>query len=880
MTAVLQRPGRIGAGRPEGAAIPVLPPPSLPARPVTRRPLSLASLAWQQVRRAPATLCYLAAVWVAGLVTGSIAHGPSRWLYGHIGVGLPALEHGYVWAPLTAGLWASGLGSYLVVTMLGVAILAPAERRMGVARTFSTLLVSQVAGLLLAAGLIKLARLAGEPWLGALAGETAVGALPGVLGVGFALSCTLTPLWRRRLRLLLTVAVTVSVLYIGHLEQLAQACGAPAGLVIGALAYGRARPPAGPRSSPHEVRLLVSMLVAVSALGAMLAALAANADGPMSLFSFLFAAPGPDPQDLAAACPHPGLAIVCRGLHEQQLYAGWPGVLVQVAPALLLLLSADGLRRGRRLAWWLAVAINLTVLGVSIWITYAVESYRSVYIAGLDAWAWAILLAGEAMLLPLVTLIVLLVTRRRFDQTAGRQAVRKLAATLTTALGVACGAFLLLGYLLRDHFSPRPQFGVLAQDLPVRFLAGRLLRTRFLPADLVGRLLYVWVFAAFWIVVLGALTAFFLHTRTYRDAAAADRARAILTRGGSTLSYMSTWPGNEYWFSPDGRAAIAYRAIGAVAVTVGEPYGDPAALDSAITGFARFCEHRGLQPCLYGVTAQARAVTQRLGWKSVQIAEDTVLPLAPLQFEGKKWQDVRTALNRAAREGITAEWCSYPEAPGELVDQIRRISEKWAADKGLPEMGFTLGGLDELNDPNVRCLVAVGAERQVHGVTSWMPVYASGRPVGWTLDFMRRNTEPGTFRGVMEYLIATAALTFREEGAQFVSLSGAPLARLDRGEQPCALQRLLDVIASTMEPAYGFQSLLHFKAKFQPVYQPLYLAYPDPAALGSIATAIGRAYLPNLTSRQALRLLSKLRWPQHQGRGALQMTDKTAVGSV
>jgi len=82
-----------------------------------------------------------------------------------------------------------------------------------------------------------------------------------------------------------------------------------------------------------------------------------------------------------------------------------------------------------------------------------------------------------------------------------------------------------------------------------------------------------------------------------------------------------------------------------------------------------------------------------------------------------------------------------------------------------------------------------------------------------------------------------------------------------------------------MEPVYGFQSLLHFKAKFQPVYQPLYLAYPDPAALGSIAAAISRAYLPHLTSRQALRLLSKLRRPRHQGCGTLQVTDGTAVRS-
>ena len=179
--------------------------------------------------------------------------------------------------------------------------------------------------------------------------------------------------------------------------------------------------------------------------------------------------------------------------------------------------------RGRRVAWWLAAVINLTVLGVSIGITRAAGS--SVHMAGPGATARAIMLAGEAMLLPVVTLIVLLVTRRRFDQTGGRQAARKLTAAVTTALGVSCGAFLLLGYLLRDHFSPRPGFGVLARDLPVRFLAGRLPGSRFLPADLPGRLPYLWVFLLFWIVVLAATAGFFTRTRAHRDPEAAGRAR-------------------------------------------------------------------------------------------------------------------------------------------------------------------------------------------------------------------------------------------------------------------------------------------------------------------------------------------------------------------
>ena len=55
MTAVLHHPGRIGAGRQESTPA----RPERPASPVPqnqlRRRLSLSGLAWQQVRRAPAT---------------------------------------------------------------------------------------------------------------------------------------------------------------------------------------------------------------------------------------------------------------------------------------------------------------------------------------------------------------------------------------------------------------------------------------------------------------------------------------------------------------------------------------------------------------------------------------------------------------------------------------------------------------------------------------------------------------------------------------------------------------------------------------------------------------------------------------------------------
>jgi lysylphosphatidylglycerol synthetase-like protein (DUF2156 family) len=325
------------------------------------------------------------------------------------------------------------------------------------------------------------------------------------------------------------------------------------------------------------------------------------------------------------------------------------------------------------------------------------------------------------------------------------------------------------------------------------------------------------------------------------------------------MSWMTTWSGNSYWFSSGGRHAVAYRVHSGVALTTGGPVGDRSSLDSAVDEFAAYCLGNGWTPCFYSVGEDIAAIAREHGWSRLQVAEETVVDLPGLAFKGKKFQDVRTALNRARKDGIEAGWTTFAEAPLSVKEQIVDISEEWVADKGLPEMGFTLGGLAELSDPEVRLLPAIGPDGHVHAVTSWMPVYRDGVPVGLTLDFMRRRSDG--FPVAMEFLIASAALLAQQEGLRFLSLSGAPLANADDGESDDdrgALDALLDLLGRTLEPVYGFRSLLAFKAKFQPRYRPVYMVFPDAAALPAIGIAIGRAYLPDLSWEESGRLLTRL----------------------
>jgi lysylphosphatidylglycerol synthetase-like protein (DUF2156 family) len=328
---------------------------------------------------------------------------------------------------------------------------------------------------------------------------------------------------------------------------------------------------------------------------------------------------------------------------------------------------------------------------------------------------------------------------------------------------------------------------------------------------------------------------------------------ALHVHGGSTISWMTTWPENRYLATADG--IVAYRVHAGVAVALGDPVVDPARFGDALSDFRTLAERSGWVPCLFSTTEALADAARAQGWRALQVAEDTLIDLDGLEFKGKAWQAVRSAFNRADKSGIEHRMVHLGEEPRALVAQVRAISEEWVGDKGLPEMGFTLGGVEEALDSEVRTGLAIDAEGTVHGVTSWLPVYGSDRVVvGWTLDVMRRRNEG--FRAVVEYLIASACLTFQAEGARFVSLSGAPLARSERSDEVSApvLDRVLDQLGALLEPYYGFRSLHQFKAKFRPRHEPMYLVFRDEGDLPRVGLGIGRAYLPDAGVRELVAL--------------------------
>ncbi len=135
-----------------------------------------------------------------------------------------------------------------------------------------------------------------------------------------------------------------------------------------------------------------------------------------------------------------------------------------------------------------------------------------------------------------------------------------------------------------------------------------------------------------------------------------------------------------------------------------------------------------------------------------------------------------------------------------------------------------------------------------------LPAYSSS--VG-NFDLMRRR--PDAPNGVMEYLVVALIHRFRAEGRTGMTLGLAPLANIDGDGIP---DRALRLLYDRGTKVFNYQGLHHFKEKWNPVWEPRYLAYRSDTELPRIAGALARVgEIPDPRGARARALAFARRFP-------------------
>ncbi|WBT09816.1 DUF2156 domain-containing protein [Corynebacterium sp. SCR221107] len=799
---------------------------------------------WQVTRHGPVSFGLLALMWILFFAGGNSAEGRRAAFgieqHGHL------LSHRLVTCGLTVGTF-SGL---IIATIAVIFLALPAEKLLGSVRFVIVAVVAQVITVPLVFGLAKLmVALPIDQWTDELAMERFLSPVVW-MSATLAFASSYAPiLWQRRIRIfLLSLSVTL-VLYSGSISDVAFLVATLLAMLAGAVVHHRGGMRYSQGLSQRESRVIVAICISAVALGPVLAFFNQHAAGPLSGLARLMWEPTLSAQEYSYLCHVDADSESCREAIAATRRGVGPMVANLVPLALQLVLMA-GLVRGRRFAWWATLFVQI-LSAMGIWLeTHIVQLEFGSSITGH-------LSSTTAMLPWIFSIGVLVWNRRRFQVRTTANKIARFWAVTAIAWVSSAVAWLLGGYLLRNSFVSALSWGTLLGELPLRYLPPPLavaMGIEFIPQTSVAWFVFEWVSELFWFPLLWALWTVLMTTPDARVEADRTRAHSILIGGtGDHLSWMTLWNGNRYWFDePSGGSYVAYRVRNGIALTLGGPVlsaqASPNELGEVANRFEAFADSQGLITAWYSVGEEFACTRTHRGWHKQHVAEESVLDSSLHEFRGKKFQNVRTARNHARKEGITAVWTTWEHASPMLRQKMMMLSEQWLSDKALPEMGFTLGTLSELNDPDTQILLAVDGDGRVHGMTSWLPAYHGGRIAGIVLDVMRRDASG--FRPVIEYLISEAMIEAHQRGWDWISLSGAPLARSEMGE-PTILDTALDKVGEHMEPLYGFRALAASKNKFQPVHHPWYLCFKDELSLPSIGLAVAGAYLPQLGAADA-----------------------------
>jgi phosphatidylglycerol lysyltransferase len=303
-----------------------------------------------------------------------------------------------------------------------------------------------------------------------------------------------------------------------------------------------------------------------------------------------------------------------------------------------------------------------------------------------------------------------------------------------------------------------------------------------------------------------------------------DRAWEIARRNPSTTAHLALLGDKPLLFSENGRAFIMYGVEGRSWVAMGDPVGPAAEISELAWEFRELADLADGWSVFYQVRPENLPLYLDLGLSLVKVGEEARVALADFTLEGREYKALRHSTRNVERLSGVFEIVPAEGVPA-ILPELRAISEDWLARKHTREKRFSLGSFRE----EYLSRQPVAVVRVQGRIVAFANLLLTEGREELSLDLMRYAS--GAPNGTMEFLFARIMLWGREQGYAWFNLGMAPLSGLEARQMAPPLQRLGTFLYRHGEHFYNFQGLRAYKEKFNPVWEPRYLATPGGLAL-------------------------------------------------
>jgi lysylphosphatidylglycerol synthetase-like protein (DUF2156 family) len=408
---------------------------------------------------------------------------------------------------------------------------------------------------------------------------------------------------------------------------------------------------------------------------------------------------------------------------------------------------------------------------------------------------------GALAVLSVFCWLILLLTR---EHDRDWQAAGRLAWSLTILTAVAL--------IARGIFLGRPVTAAHAWLALVAVLAG--LGARVLVFDVLGDLL---------IAFAGGL----LMWPTTARPNPADRHRIwglVEMTKGDPLAPFAMHDLKCYHFNAEGTAALAYRTRMGYAVVSGDPIGDETRFGDLVADFAAMCHARGWRMVVLGCSqrrvdlwADATVLGQTL--RAVPIGRDVVIDVATFDMVGRKYRNLRQAVQRTQNFGVTTEVVSEQCLDDRRLEELTDLL--LASPKGArTERGFSMC-LDRALEgryPGVQLIIARDKDGRVQGFHRYA---TAGRGTEVSLDVPWRRR--GAPNGIDERLSVDMIAWARDNGAERLSLAFAAFPEIFSDKNRGRISSLIYTAIHLGDALIALESLYRYLRKFHALGDPRYV---------------------------------------------------------
>jgi lysylphosphatidylglycerol synthetase-like protein (DUF2156 family) len=298
-------------------------------------------------------------------------------------------------------------------------------------------------------------------------------------------------------------------------------------------------------------------------------------------------------------------------------------------------------------------------------------------------------------------------------------------------------------------------------------------------------------------------------------------------------------------FNADGTAAIAYRTRCGYAVVSGDPIGDEARFADLVADFVGMCHAWGWRIVVLGCSSHRLELWSDVAvigqvLRPVPIGRDVVIDVAGFDLTGRKFRNLRQAVQRTRNAGITTEIVSEQGLDRDLLAELTEVL--LASPSGSrTERGFSmiLDGALEGRHPGIQLIIA----RDAHGRVQGFHRYATaGRGSDITLDVPWRRR--GAPNGIDERLTVDMIGAAKQQGARRLSLAFAAFPEIFDDENRGRMQNLFYAAIHLGDALIALESLYRYLRKFHALGDRRYVLLSLTQVLPLLVVLLSLEFMP------------------------------------